>query len=77
MASIYGWIWLTVCPFLGFPVNGYLARGARIEEWGERDRRGPWLRLRVTRWHFSKRPGTDPRAVIVRLRSWMPVGDSS
>ena len=42
MASIYGWIWLTVLlPFLGFLANGLLAlRRSESKARGQRHRRG-------------------------------------
>jgi NADH-quinone oxidoreductase subunit L len=79
MASIYGWIWLTVLlPFLGFLANGYLAL-RRSESKGAVSAIGVGTVVAafvVTALAFleaTRHPIHE--AVIVPLWSWMPVGD--
>ena len=79
MASIYGWIWLTVLlPFLGFLANGYLAlrrsdsKGA-VSVIGVGTVVAAFVVTALAFLEATRHP--IHQAVIVPLWSWMPVGD--
>jgi NADH-quinone oxidoreductase subunit L len=79
MASIYGWIWLTVLlPFLGFLANGYLALRRSeskntVSAIGVGTVAAAFVVTLLALLEATRHPIHE--AVIVRLWSWMPVGD--
>ena len=79
MASIYGWIWLTVLlPFLGFLVNGYLALRRSesknaVSAIGVGTVAAAFVVTALAFLEATRNPIHE--AVIVQLWSWMPVGD--
>ncbi len=79
MASIYGWIWLTVLlPFAGFLANGYLAlRRSETRTLVSLIGVGTVVAAFVVTALAFAEATQHPihEAVIVQLWSWMPVGD--
>jgi NADH-quinone oxidoreductase subunit L len=79
MAPIYGWIWLTaLLPFLGFLANGYLALRRSdpknaVGAIGVGTVAAAFVVTLLALLEATRNPIHE--AVIVRLWSWMPVGD--